>query len=247
MSTIGRWWRYLGTKIGMTLEESADPKVQLEQAIADAREQHRMLAEQAANVIANQTQLQMRLDRALDEYAKATASARQALVLADEARKAEGIEKAADYERAAASYATRIVELEGKVEELKGALVGAAEASERAKQVVADNAVALQRTLSERERLLSRLDQAKMQEQMNAAMRQLSQPVGGDTPSLDEIRTKIDRRLATAQAMTEVSGASVDIGMLEVERAQAEAESASRLAAMREQMGLEDPATRTTA
>ena len=104
MSTIGRWWRYLGTKIGMTLEASADPKVQLEQAIADAREQHRTLAEQAANVIANQTQLQMRLDRAL-EIAKHGVGASGAR---PRRRSAEGRahRKAADYERAAASYAT---------------------------------------------------------------------------------------------------------------------------------------------
>ena len=36
--TIKRWWRYLAAKLGMKLEESADPKVQLEQAIQEARQ-----------------------------------------------------------------------------------------------------------------------------------------------------------------------------------------------------------------
>ena len=79
----------------MKLEESADPKVQLEQAIAEAREQHRKLTEQAANVIANQKQTQLKLDRAIEEYEKANASARQALLLSDQEARAGNADKAA--------------------------------------------------------------------------------------------------------------------------------------------------------
>ena len=31
------WWKYLGAKAHLHLEETADPKVQLEQAITEAR------------------------------------------------------------------------------------------------------------------------------------------------------------------------------------------------------------------
>ena len=51
-------------------EERADPKVQLEQAIADAQDQHRRLVEQAANVVANQKQTEMQLNRAMEELEK---------------------------------------------------------------------------------------------------------------------------------------------------------------------------------
>ena len=30
---IKRWWKYMGAKLGSSLDENADPKVQLEQAI----------------------------------------------------------------------------------------------------------------------------------------------------------------------------------------------------------------------
>ena len=46
-----------------SFNEKADPKVQLEQAITEAQDQHRRLREQAANVIANQKQTEMRLNR----------------------------------------------------------------------------------------------------------------------------------------------------------------------------------------
>ena len=64
------------------------PKVQLEQAIAEAQEQHRRLKEQAANVIASQKQSEMRLNAKIAELEKLNANARQALIMAADAEKA---------------------------------------------------------------------------------------------------------------------------------------------------------------
>lgn len=235
---IRRWWRYLGAKLGMRLDEVADPKVQLEQAIGESREQHRLLTEQAANVIASQAQLQGRLDRTIEEYGQATASARQALLLAEQARRDGDAARAGGMEQAAEGFAARLVALERDVESLRRSLLEATEASDRARQAVATSSAVLQKRLAEREGLLSRLEQAQMQEQMNAAIRQLSAGVGGDLPTLDEVRDKIDRRLAQARAMTEISGTGLDMRMLEVEQAQREAEAQARLGALREQLGI---------
>ncbi len=239
--SIRKWWNYLGVKLGMQLEESADPKVQLEQAIADAREQHRLLAEQAANVIANQKQLELRLDRSIDEYQKANASAAQALALADGARRAGKTDEAARYEQAAEAFATRIIVLERDIEELKQSVLSASEASARARDAVNQNSAALQKKLAERESLLSQLDQAKMQEQMNAAMRQLTIVSGEDTPSLDEVRAKIEHRLAKAQATSDLTGVDVDASMLAVEQAQQHAAAQARLGEIRSQLALPAP------
>jgi phage shock protein A len=238
LKAIRRWWRYLGTKLGMRLDEVADPKVLLEQAISDAREQHRLLTEQAANVIANQAQLQARLDRSLEEYERTAAAARQAVLLTDEAAHAEDASRAAGMEQAAEGFVTRQIALEREIESISGSLLDATAASDRAKQAVRTSSTVLQKKLQERESLLSRLDQAQMHEQMNTAMRQLTATVGGDVPTLDEVRSKIDRRLAEAQAMTEISGASVDVQMLEVEEAQRQAETHARLGALRSQLGI---------
>ncbi len=67
-------------------------------------------------------------------------------------------------------------------------------ASDRARDAVTQDSMALQAKLSERESLLSQLDQATMQEQMNSAMRQLTATAGEDAPTLDEVRTRIERR-----------------------------------------------------
>jgi phage shock protein A len=238
IKAIRRWWRYLGTKLGMTLDEVADPRVQLEQAIDEAREQHRQLTEQAANVIASQTQLQARLDRAIEAYGNANASARQAVRLADDAQAAGSEARAQAMTQAAEGFVSRSIALETEIDSLKRALLEATAASDRARQAVTTSSAALRKRLAEREALLSKLDQAKVQEQMNAAMAQLGSGVGGDVPSLDEVRTKIEHRLAAAQAMTEVGGAGIDMRMLEVEQAQREAETAARLADLRAELGV---------
>jgi phage shock protein A len=241
LKSIRKWWNYIGTKLGMQLEASADPKVQLEQAITDAREQHRLLTEQAATVIANQKQLEFRLDRAIDEYQKAHASAGQALTLADQAQRAGNGEESARYEQAAEAFANRIIALERDIEELKQSVLAATQASTQARAAVNQNSAALQKKLAQRESLLSQLDQAKMQEQMNAAMSQLTAVAGEDGPTLDEVRTKIERRLATAQATSELTGVNVDASMLAVEQAQQHAEAQARLGEMRTQLGLLTP------
>jgi phage shock protein A len=238
---LRRWWKYLVAKVSGKLEESADPKVQLEQAIQEAQEQHRKLTEQAANVIANQKQTQMRLDRAVEDFEKANASARQALLLADEATKGGKAEKASDYNQAAEQFANRLIQLEKEVDDLQKQLLDTTQAADKAKQMVSQNSAQLQKKLTEREKLLSQLDQAKMQEQMTTAMNQLNATLGEDVPTFEQVREKIERRLAKAQGMADLSGATVDTKMLEVEQAQMSAEAQARLSELRSELGLAGP------
>ena len=241
--TLKKWWRYLAAKLGMKLEESADPKVQLEQAITEARDQHRRLTEQAANVIANQKQLQMKLDRSMDEYEKANNSAKQALLLSDQETKAGNADKASSFNSAAEAFANKVINLEAADQRpQEGPARRDATASAKAKQAVEQNAAALQKKWAEREKLLSQLDQAKMQEEMNKAMDQLSATVGDEVPTFEQVRTKIEKRLAKAQATTDLTGTSVDTKMVEVEQAQASAEAQARLSELRTQLGLSAPA-----
>lgn len=222
-------------------EEAADPKIQLEQAIAEAHQQHRRLTEQAANVIAQQKQTEMRLNRALEDLEKANGSARQALLLTDEAARAGDTEKTSQYEKAAVSFANRIVSLERDVDSLKAMLLETTRNADAAKAAVAQNSMALQQKLREKQRLLSQLDQAKMQEQMNTAMAQLTESVGTDVPTFEEIRQKIEARQAKAQGVAELTGSPNDSAMFEVEQAQMNAEAQHRLSELRTQLGLAAP------
>jgi phage shock protein A len=243
---LRRFWKYLGAKMNLTFSEKADPKVQLEQAIQEAQEQHRKLKEQAAMVIANQKQTEMRLERSMDELEKVQANTRQAVLMADEATKGGDAAKASEYTSAAESFANRLIAIEAEVEGLKELAMQSAQASDQAKAAVQQNSAQLQKKLSERQKLMSQLDQAKMQEQVNKAMASLSETVGQDVPTFDEVRDKIEARYAKAKGMSELTESSVESRMLEVEQAAANTEAHARLAQIRAQLGLAPAADETT-
>ncbi|MGI9032189.1 MAG: PspA/IM30 family protein, partial [Acidimicrobiales bacterium] len=122
---IKRAWRYMTAALTGRFNEAADPKVQLEQAIAEANDQHRRLVQQAANVIANQKQTEMRLNRAMEDIEKQNGLARQAVTMADDATKRGDSAKAVEYTQAAESFANRLVASEREVESLKQLLLQA--------------------------------------------------------------------------------------------------------------------------
>ena len=238
VKALKRWWKYLGAKVNSVFNAKADPKIQLEQAITEAHEQHRRLKEQAANVIANQKQTEMRLERSMEELEKVAGNAKQAVLMADEAARKGDEAKLSEFTSAAESFATRLIAIEAEVEDLKTLALQSSKASDQAKAAVQQNATALQRKLSERQKLLSQLDQAKMQEQVNKAMASLSETVGQDVPTFDEVREKIEARYAKATGVSELTESSVESRMLEVEQAAANSEAQTRLAQIRAQLGL---------
>jgi phage shock protein A len=242
---LRRWWKYMTARLSGSFEERADPKIQLEQALIEAQEQHRRLVEQAANVIANQKQTEMRLNRALEDLEKVSKSARQAVMMADEAARAGDAAKATEYTTAAEAFANRLIAVEREVENLKTLSLQSAQASDQAKAAVTKNSTLLQQKLAERQKLLSQLDQAKMQEAMNKAMATLSETIGEDVPTLDEVREKIESRYARALGHSELQQQSVESRMLEVEQATMQTEAQSRLAEIRAQLGIETPAAPT--
>ncbi|PKW19447.1 PspA/IM30 family protein [Saccharopolyspora spinosa] len=231
-------WKYLMASFSSKVDEHADPKVQIQQAIEEAQRQHQSLSQQAASVIGNQRQLEMKLNRQLGEVEKLQASAKQALVMADQAR-ANGDEATAQkYEETATQLASQLVTAEQGVEDLKTLHDQSLGAAEQAKQAVERNAQILQQKIAERTKLLSQLEQAKMQEQVSASMRQMTEVAApGNTPSLEEVRDKIERRYTTALGEAELAQNSVQGRMLEVQQASIDAAGANRLAQLRASMG----------
>ena len=238
---VRKWWKYLTAKGNVAFNEAADPKIQLEQAIQDAQDQHQRLIEQATNVLANEKQNQLRLDRSLEELEQLNGSARQAVLMADQATRNSDTAKAAQYTQAAESFANRLIAVEKEVEGLKQLRLQAAQAADQAKQAVAQNSTALQAKLAERQKLLSQLDQAKMQEQVAKAMTSLSETVGQDSPTLAEVRDKIEARHAKAMGQAELSGQNVEVRMMEVEHARMNTEAQARLAEIRTRLGVAAP------
>ena len=230
-------WKYFMALLSGKLDEKADPKIQIQQAIEEAQRSHQQLTQQAAAVIGNQRQLEMKLARQMSEVEKLQGSARQALVLADKAR-AEGDEaKAQQYESTATTFATQLVAGEQSMEDLKSLHDQALSAAQQAKQAVEANAMQVQQKLAERSQLLTQLEQAKMQEQVSASLSSMSElSAPGTTPNLNEVRDKIEARYAKALGSAELAQNSVEGRMLEVQKSTLEMAGSSRLDQIRASM-----------
>jgi phage shock protein A len=230
-------WRYMMALFGAKIDEYADPKVQIQQAIEDAQRQHQALVQQAAAVIGNQRQLEMKLSRQMSEVEKLQSSARQALVLADKARADSDEEKATQYESAAQTFATQLVSGEQAMEDLKSLHDQALSAATQARKAVENNALVLQQKLGERTKLLSQLEQAKMQETVARSLEGMSELAApGNTPSLDEVREKIERRYANAMGRAELASNTVEGRMLEVQKSTLDMAGSGRLEQIRASM-----------
>jgi phage shock protein A len=230
-------WKYFMSWFGAQVDERADPKIQIQMAIEEAQRQHEMLSRQAAAVIGNQRQLEMKLSRHLSDVERLQASTRQALTLADQSRSKGDEAKATEYEQTAQVFATQLVSAEKQMEDLKGLHDQALQAAEQAKKAVEQNAMLLQQKLAERTQLLSQLEQAKMQETVSASLRQMSELAApGTTPSLGEVREKIERRYANALGAAELAQNSVEGRMIEVQKSTLDMAGSARLEQIRASM-----------
>jgi phage shock protein A len=230
-------WKYLMALFGAKVDEYADPKIQIQQAIEEEQRRHQGLTQQAAQVIGNQRQLEMRLNRQLADIEKLQANVRQALTLADQAAAAGDTAKATEYTNAAEAFATQLVTAEQSVEDLKVQHDGALQAAQQAKKHVEQSAMNLQAKVAERTKLLGQLEQAKMQEKVAESLRSMDELAApGNTPSLDEVRQKIEQRYANAMGSAELAENSVQGRMREVQQAGVQMAGHSRLEQIRASM-----------
>ncbi|MBB3038503.1 PspA/IM30 family protein [Hoyosella altamirensis] len=232
-----KWWNYMKAKMNASIDENADPKIQIQQAIEEAQRQHQALSQQAAAVIGNQRQLEMRLNRQIAEVEKLQASTRQALQMSEKAIGQGDAGKAQEYENAAEAFAAQLVTAEANIEDLKALHDQSMEAAKQAKRAVEQNAMMLQQKIAERTKLLSQLEQAKMQEQVSNSLRSMTELAAPtNTPSLDAVRDKIERRYANALGSSELAKNSVQGRMMEVQQATVQMAGHSRLEQIRASM-----------
>ena len=74
---LRRTWKYTVALLGRRFEDVADPEIQIEQAIEEGKRQHALLVQQAAAVIGNQHELELKLGRTIDQVDGLRSSARE--------------------------------------------------------------------------------------------------------------------------------------------------------------------------
>ena len=119
-------------------------------------------------------------------------------MLSDKTRASGDAAKAGEYENAALAFATQLVAAEQSMEDLKRSHDEALQAAEQARGAVEKSRMRLQTTLAERTKLMSQLEQAKMQEHVAASMRQVNElPAPGNTRASRRSATRSRRGTPT--------------------------------------------------
>lgn len=229
---------YLKTAFGMKAESMMDPAVQIEQAVNEARKQDQQLREQAARVIAHRSELQMKLDRAVDAAEKAKHGAGQALLKMQEATNAGDATAVDKWTRAAQALALDLETQERLVDGIKQQYGTAEEQADLAKKQVNANALRLKELTAKRMELVGKLEQAKMQESVNKALDAINRPVETDAPSLSSIEDKINKRMALASAKSELEKNSLEGTQRELQETLVETAGMARLDALKAEMGI---------
>ncbi|MGP5659144.1 PspA/IM30 family protein [Corynebacterium falsenii] len=231
---FSKGWKYLMQSLDTKIEENADPMVQIQQATEAARKQHREITEQAAAVIGNRNQLEMKLGRLQQDAQKLADNARMAIKQADQAGAAGDQAKAQELNQTAEVFASQLVTVEQELEETKQLHAGAVEAAKQAEQQQKQSAMRLEEQMGQINQLRSQVEQAKMQEATAESVQRMNGVAADDSvPTLDGVREKIEQRYAQALGSQELVENSVQGRMVEIEEAGRDMRAASRLEQIR--------------
>lgn len=240
---FSKGWKYLTASLDQKIDENADPLVQIKQATDAAKQQHQQIAQQAASVIGNKNQLEMKLNRLLEEQKTLTEKARQAIQLAAKAQADGDAAKATEYGNVAEIYATQLVTAEQQLEETKTLHAQSVQAAAQATEQVKQSEARLTEQLSQIDQLTQQVQQTKMQEASNKALDSMKEfEPDNDVPSLDAVREKIERRYANALGSQELMQSSMGDRLAEIDATGTDFKAASRLEEIRASMKKETAA-----
>ena len=125
----------------------------------------------------------------------------------------------------------------------------AVDAAQQATHAVKESEHRLQQTLAQEDQLLLQATQAEMQHRTADSMTSLEGVGGGNSPTFDEIRNKIESRYTTALGNQELAEATGSPSAAQVDAAAftREAEGRSKLEQIRASMGLSQGSTNADA
>jgi phage shock protein A len=189
---------YAQAKADAEFDSRADPKVQVEQAMAGLRQHHLDLQAAASRVLAQEKLAAGRLADLSDQETKYTRSALAA--------------KQQGNVEVARTFALKVASLREQRQALTAELPQLQQAAADAREAVQESAEQLQQKFNERSAILAQVDRANMQREMAASLQQVSDLTrSANVPSFDEIQQKVAAQLAQAQATTELSSTSPEV------------------------------------
>ena len=234
---FSKGWKYLLASFDQKIDENADPKVQIQQAVEGAKQQHRAITEQAAEILGNKSRLEMQMNRLVESVKSYQDQAQRALQLADDAAASGDDVKASEYAQAAEVVAAQLVAAEQELDNTKTQYEAAKTAAEQAAAQQKASEARLKEQLAQVDQLMAQADQAAMQEKTMEAMDSFKEFQGDDSvPTLDAVRSKIEKRYTDALGAQELMQGSGSAHIEEMAQQATDMRASSRLAEIRAEM-----------
>jgi phage shock protein A len=207
---------------GGLIESAEDPELILQQVIRDMRDKVPEMNNNVAQVVANEKLLSRSLDQQSTKLAELDSKVKAAIKMGRD--------------DLATAYIGELQTTQKSVETTRAQLGAAKVASEKALKFRDNYIIQMKKKSDEAMHLIAQSKQARMQEQLAQTMSSFQ--VGDDSSTFDDMREKISRRSAAAEAKAEIASSGIDSKMQEIEAEVANIEAQDMLSAYKRQMGL---------
>ena len=222
---MGLWTRVkrsMRALFGGIIEATENPELVLQQTIRDMRDRVPELNNSVAQVMATEKLLGKSKERletqVVDLDSKIKASVKMGR------------------DDIATAYIGQLQQAQMDLQKTGQQLEHATLASKQALKARDNYVLQMQRRTAEAMQLINQSKQARLQEQLAQTMESFQ--IGDDASTVNEMRDKIDRRAAAAEAKMQLGSASVDNQMQDIEREAMDMQLQDKLLAYKREMGL---------
>jgi len=222
---MGLWSRVkrsMRALFGGIIEKTEDPELILQQTIRDMRDRVPELNNSVAQVMATEKLLAKSKERLETQVVELDSKIRASVKM--------------NRDDIATAYIGQLQQAQMDLQKTSQQLEHASLASKQALKARDNYVLQMQRRTAEAMQLINQSKQAKLQEQLAQTM--ASFQLGDDASTFNEMRDKIDRRAAAAEAKLQLGSASVDTHMQEIEHEALNMQLQDKLLAYKQEMGL---------
>src|SRR3954469_6843579 len=231
---MGLWTRMkrsVRALFGGIIEKTEDPELILQQTIRDMRDRIPDLNNSVAQVMATEKLLAKNKERLESQVVDVDSKIKASVKMGRD--------------DIATAYIGQLQQAQVDLQKTVHQHEHAQLASKQALKARDNYMLQMQRRTAEAMQLINQSKQAKLQEQLAQTM--ASFQIGDDAGTFDEMRDKIDRRAAAAEARMQLGAASVDNQMQDIEKEAMDMQLQDKLLQYKREMGLLSPGTDTGA
>jgi len=222
---MGIWTRMkrsMRALFGGIIEKTEDPELILQQTIRDMRDRVPELNNSVAQVMATEKLLAKNKERLETQVVDLDSKIRASVKMGRD--------------DIATAYIGQLQQAQVDLQKTSQQLEHAGSASKQALKARDNYVLQMQRRTAEAMQLINASKQAKLQEQLAQTMESFQ--LGDDASTFNEMRDKIDRRAAAAEAKMQLGAANVDTKMQDIEREAMDMQLQDKLLAYKRDMGL---------